>query len=183
MVAGQVGLTPEALGRYFGSKRELYLAVLGQVEQVVNERFQAAAADQTSVVARIEAALDETARLSVAEPMLARFLASVTADLPRHPDLQGRVGSIWGLRDSFFAAAIGAGVATGEVAAADRDLVLGILITAFWGLFLVGTTDLSSQAGAINGFKRLFDWDPGSFVATARTDRGPPVAGRPTMGV
>src|SRR5437667_8510373 len=39
MVASRVGLTTGALYHHFGSKRELYLAVFAEVEQLVDERF------------------------------------------------------------------------------------------------------------------------------------------------
>src|SRR5438445_1449263 len=43
MVASRVGLTTGALYHHFGSKRELYLAVFEEVEELLYNRFRAAA--------------------------------------------------------------------------------------------------------------------------------------------
>src|SRR5437763_4490188 len=78
MVAARVGLTTGALYHHFGSKRDLYLAVFDEVEELVEERFRSAAKPQATFVAQVEAILDETVRLSATDPAVAGFALSVT---------------------------------------------------------------------------------------------------------
>jgi TetR/AcrR family transcriptional regulator, transcriptional repressor for nem operon len=155
MVAARVGLTTGALYHHFGSKRELYLAVFEEVEEVIYDRFRAAADPHDTFVAKVEAVLDETGRLSTTDPTLAGFALSVTGDLARHPDLQEAVESAWARRDSIFAEIVAAGVATGEVAAADRRVVLDLLVTMVGGLIAVGAGLPAAQSRAVKGYKRL----------------------------
>jgi TetR/AcrR family transcriptional repressor of uid operon len=155
MVASRVGLTTGALYHHFGSKRELYLAVLEEVEEFMYDRFRAAAEPHSTFTAKVEAMLDETVRLNKTDPATAGFALSVTGDMARHPDLQAALASAWSRRDSFFAEVVELGVATGEVAATDRGVVLDLLITVVGGLILVGTGMPAAQARAVKGFKRL----------------------------
>jgi AcrR family transcriptional regulator len=155
MVASRVGLTTGALYHHFGSKRELYLAVFDEVEELVSNRFRAAADRQSTFVAKVEAVLDEAVRLSKTDPTAAGFVLSVTGDISRHPDLREAFESAWSRRDSLFAEIVDAGIATGELAAADRATALDMLVTVIGGLILVGTGLPAAQSRAVKGFKRL----------------------------
>lgn len=155
MVAARVGLTTGALYHHFGSKRELYLAVFEEVEELMYDRFRAAAASQSSFVAKVEAVLDETVRLHKTDPTLTGFALSVTGDLARQADLQEAIESAWLRRDSFFAEVVDAGIASGEVAAADRGVLLDLLTTMVGGLLVVGSGLPSHQSRAVKGIKRL----------------------------
>jgi AcrR family transcriptional regulator len=155
MVAARVGLTTGALYHHFGSKRELYLAAFEEVEDLIYERFRAAAKPHASFVAKVEAVLDEVVRLSTADPTVAGFVLSVTGDLARHPDLQEVVESAWARRDSVFAEIVDVGVATGEVAGADRKVVLDMLVTMVGGLLVIGAGIPVAQTRAVKAFKRL----------------------------
>lgn len=155
MVAARVGLTTGALYHHFGSKRELYLAVFHEVEEHIYERFRAAAEPHATFVAKVEAVLDEVVRLTVTDPTVAGFALSVTSDLARHPDLQEAIELSFARRDSFFTELVEAGIATGEVAAADRRVLLDMLVTMVGGLVVIGTGLPASQTRAVKGFKRL----------------------------
>jgi AcrR family transcriptional regulator len=155
MVAARVGLTTGALYHHFGSKRELYLAVFDEVEELVFDRFRAAAARETTFVAKVEAVLDEAVRLSKADPTVAGFLLSVSGDLARHPDLREAVQTAWARRDEFMGEIVDAGIATGELARADRTMVLDMLMTVVGGLVVVGTGLPGVQNRAVKGLKRL----------------------------
>lgn len=155
MVAARVGLTTGALYHHFGSKRELYLAVFEEVEELIDKRFRAAAAPHTTFVAKVEAVLDEAVRLNKTYPTVAGFALSVSGDLARHPDLQEAFESAWNRRDSFFAEVVDVGIASGEVAAADRGVLLDMLTTMVGGLVVVGTGLPAAQTRAVKGFKRL----------------------------
>ena len=155
MVAARVGLTTGALYHHFGSKRDLYMAVFEEVEELIFNRFREAAEPHATFGSKVEAMLDETVRLSKAEPTVAGFVLSVTGDMARHPDLQEAVESTWVRRDSFFAEVVEAGIASGEVAAADREVVFDTLTTVVGGLMLVATGIPAAQSRAVKGFKRL----------------------------
>ena len=155
MVASRVGLTTGALYHHFGSKRELYLAVFAEVEQLVEERFRSAAKPHTTFVAKVEAILDETVRLNTTDPAVAGFALSVTGDVARHPDLREAFTAAWARRDFFFAEVVDAGVSTGEVTAADRTVVLDTVTTLVTGLLVISKGIPVAQARAVEGAKRL----------------------------
>jgi AcrR family transcriptional regulator len=155
MVAARVGLTTGALYHHFGSKRELYLAVFDEVEEMVFDRFRAAAARQDTFVGKIEAVLDEAVRLTKSDPTVAGFLLSVSGDLARHPDLREAVETAWARRDEFLGEIVDAGVANGEIASGDRTVVLDMLLTLIGGLIIVGTGLPAVQSRAVKGIKRL----------------------------
>ncbi|MEW6475789.1 MAG: TetR/AcrR family transcriptional regulator [Actinomycetota bacterium] len=155
MVAGRAGLTTGALYHHFGSKRELYLAVFDEVEAMVFERLRAAAARQPTFVAKVEALLDSAVRLAKSDPTAVAFLVSVSGDLARHPDLREAVESAWARRDAFLAEVVNAGIASGELAPADRGMVLDLLMTMIGGLLVVGAGVPAAQARAVKAFKRL----------------------------
>jgi AcrR family transcriptional regulator len=155
MVAARVGLTTGALYHHFGSKRELYLAVFEEVEQFIYDRFRAATESHVTFAAKVDALLEETVRLSKADPTVAGFALSVTGDLPRHPDLMEGRESAWRRRDSFFAELVDVGIAGGEVAAADRHLMFDTLTTMVTGLIVVGAGVPATQTRAVKGLKRL----------------------------
>jgi AcrR family transcriptional regulator len=148
-------LTTGALYHHFGSKRELYLAVFDEVEELVFDRFRSAAARHSTFVAKLEAVLDEAVRLSRAEPAVAGFLLSVSGDLARHPDLREAVETAWARRDSFLGEIVDAGIATGELARSDRMMVLDMLMTMVGGLVVIGTGLPAVQNRAVKGLKRL----------------------------
>jgi AcrR family transcriptional regulator len=155
MVASRVGLTTGALYHHFGSKRELYLAVFAEVEQLVDERFRSVAKSRTTFAAKVEAILDETVRLNTTDPAVAGFALSVTGDVARHPDLREAFTSAWARRDFFFGEVVDAGIDSGELAAADRNVVLDTLTTLVTGLLVISNGIPAAQARAVEGAKRL----------------------------
>ncbi len=173
MVAARVGLTTGALYHHFGSKRELYMAVFDEVEQIVYDRFQAAAAPHERFVDKLEAMFDEAVKLHSDDPSLAGFLHSVTGDLARHPDLVEAVNTAWNRRDGFFAELVDAGIASGEVEAADRKVVLDTVGTIMAGLIVVSHGMPVVQTRAVQGLKRLL---AGALIkpAAVKAGRGSP---------
>lgn len=155
MVAARVGLTTGALYHHFGSKRELYLAVLEEAEQTVYGRFRAATEPHGPFGAKVAAVLEEAAGLHVAEPTLAGFVQSVTSDVARHPDLREEFASSWTQRDTFLSDVVKAGVASGEIRAADRAVVLDTLATLVTGLVVAANVPAVTQGRALEGLKRL----------------------------
>ena len=155
MVAARVGLTTGALYHHFASKRDLFLAVLDEVEILVDERFQAAAAGETTLCGKLEAVINETAKLTAEDPTVAGFALSVTSDVARHPDLSQAFAEAWSRRDTFFGEIVDAGIAAGEVAPGDRRMVLETITTMVTGLLVVSAGIPSAQARAVEGMKRL----------------------------
>jgi hypothetical protein len=98
---------------------------------------------------------DEAVRIHVDDSTLAGFLHSVTGDLARHPDLVEAVNTAWNRRDGFFAELVDAGIASGEVAAADRRMVLDTVGTVMAGLIVVSHGMPIVQSRAVDGLKRL----------------------------
>jgi AcrR family transcriptional regulator len=155
MVAARVGLTTGALYHHFGSKRELYLAVFAEVEQLVEERFRTVATPHSTFLSKVEAILDETVALNTTDPAVAGFALSVTGDVARHPDLREAFTSAWARRDFFFGEVVDAGIVSGEVAAADRNVILDTLTTLITGLLVISNGIPVAQARAVEGAKRL----------------------------
>jgi AcrR family transcriptional regulator len=154
-VAAQAGLTTGALYHHFGSKRELYLAVFNEAEELFYGSMRAAAASQTSFVAKVEALFDEAVHMARTDPTMPAFALAFIGDLTRHPDLVTTVRSALVRRDFFLSEVVDFGIATGEVAAADRQVVLEMLLTIGIGVMAMGGAVPAVQARAVEGLKRL----------------------------
>jgi AcrR family transcriptional regulator len=100
-VAARANLTTGALYHYFDAKRDLFVAVFHQVEELVYQRFRAVTATKTTLSASIAAMLDEMVRLHRADSTLGRFMQTVTADVSRHVDLHEAFQVAWPRRDEF----------------------------------------------------------------------------------
>lgn len=156
MVAARVGLTTGALYHHFASKRDLYMAVFTEVEQLMIERFEKAAAPHTRFIDKLDAILDEILRLSREEPTVTGFLQSMMADVGRHPELYDAVVPAFEQRDQLFAGLIEVGVTSGELIEGDREVVLDTVTTIVAGLFAMNLGQLPSvQPHAVDGYKRL----------------------------
>lgn len=156
-VAARADLTTGALYHYFASKRDLYLAVFHQVEEMLYDRLRASVASVKTFRESVGVMFDEVVRLNRTDSTLARFLQSVTADVSRNPDLQEVFQTTWLRRDHFFRELVDLGVATGEVEARDRRMIVETITTMMVGL--VGVSDLvpGAQARAVEGYKRLIN--------------------------
>ena len=165
MVAARVGLTTGALYHHFASKRDLYLAVFAEAEELLIERFEKVAAPHRRFISKLDSILDEIVRLSREEPTLIGFLQTVTADIGRHADLLEAIAPAFEQRDELFAGLIEAGVASGEIAVADRDVVLDTVTSAVAGLVAVNRGIPLVLDRAVEGYKRLFR---GALVKTKR---------------
>src|SRR5581483_2332385 len=66
------------------------------------------------------------------------------------------------------------GIAGGEVAAADRAVVLDMLVTMVAGLLLIGVGVPTAQARAVKGFKRLLT---GTLMVRCKSAARPDRAG------
>lgn len=161
-VAARAGLTTSALYHHFGSKRQLYLAVFNEVEELFYESMRAAAASQASFVAKVEALFDEAVHMAMTDPTMPAFCLTFIGDLTRHPDLVPTVQSALVRRDFFLSEVVDTGIATGEVAPADRQVVLEMLLTIGLGVMTMGVIP-AVQARAVEALKRLL---AGTLIAS-----------------
>lgn len=138
-LATQAGITTGALYHYFDSKVEIYQAVYDQVQEYMFLCFNESMAGLESFIERFEAVLEVAHRLNTEDPSLARFIGAVRIDVARHEELRQALGNRSGRTQTFFRELVDHGVTTGEIKAADRDMV-----RAFVRITVVGLTDGAS---------------------------------------
>jgi AcrR family transcriptional regulator len=139
-VATKAGVTSAALYHYFDAKADMYVAVFDDVEGVVVEQLGGAMEQATTFRGQFEAVLEAAHRLNGADPSLARYLASARVDLRRHPEVRAALGHRPGVGEQLVARLVATGVATGEIAPADREAA-----AAYVRLTLSGLSDAVSD--------------------------------------
>jgi AcrR family transcriptional regulator len=135
-LATKAGITSGALYHYFGSKLDLYLAVHEDVQQCVYGQFNEAADAATGFVGKFDAILDVAHELNESDPTFAAFLGVVRTDMRRHAEIAEALAAHAERRRGFFVRLVDAGVESGEIAPANRDL-----LNEFVAIILVGLTD------------------------------------------
>ena len=155
VLAGEVGLTTGAIYHYFASKRDLYLAVHEEVQETVYNRFQDAVAANDTFIGQFNAVLDDAVELNREDPSIAIFLGTVRADGPRHPELRVELAKHAMDREAFLGEIADTGIASGEIAAADRQTVIDVLSTILLGLTVASSGDPEIHQRCVDGFKRL----------------------------
>lgn len=136
MLATEAGLTPAAMYHYFDSKLDIYKAVLDDVQERVYHRFAAAERGSDTFIGKIEAVYEVAHELNRDDATLARFLGSSRIDRLRNPELASELGARDTRGAGFFEGIVDRGIETGEIARADRKMVI-----AFIWAFNVGLTD------------------------------------------
>ena len=140
LVAAKAGVTSAALYHYFDSKLEMYVAVYDDVQELVNQRLGAAIDTGDTFAAQFSAVLEEAHELNAGDPSLARFLASARVDLRRHQEITAAWGKRTRAGDDVVSRMIATGIATGEIAKADR-----VMASSYVRLVLVGLSDAVSN--------------------------------------
>ena len=140
---------------YFDSKLDIYKAVRTEVQHRVYQRFTLAERSADTFIGKFEAVLEAAHDLNREDPTLAQFLGAARIDARRVPDLATVLDQGDPRRAGFFEGIVDTGVATGEIAAADRDAIF-----SFVQAFTVGLTDGLSNDNAqhrlaIDGMKAL----------------------------
>ncbi|CAA9443261.1 MAG: hypothetical protein AVDCRST_MAG51-3445, partial [uncultured Ramlibacter sp.] len=182
-IAAAANITTGAIYHYFGSKRDLYLAVFEEVERQVFERFEDATARGGTFVDRLVRILDEAVAINSEDRSIATFFVSVPLDSVRNPELAGlarRQG-----RDSrdFFHRLVLDGVALGEVpSGVPPEQVTNMLMALTAGLArfstLIGDPDVHAETTRV--FEQLLRGN--LFTAPRRARRRSTPTAKPTGG-
>lgn len=171
-IAAAANITTGAIYHYFGSKRDLYLAVFEEVERQVFQRFEDAASTGGSFVDRLVLVLEEAVAINSEDGSIAAFFVSVPLDSVRNPDLVGlarRQG-----RDSrdFFHRLVLDGVSLGEIpSSVPPEHVTNMLMALTAGLARFSTLigDPAVHAQTTRVLEQLLRSE--LFVAPRRTRR------------
>ncbi len=155
-LAAAAGVTTSALYHYADSKLDLYLQVERDMQDRIYSRFQAAEASETSFVGKFQAVLDMAHELNIEDPTLARFVGAVRADVRRHPEISEHLSAAARQRDDFFLQLVDIGIETGEIDAADRDLVIEFVRLVLVGLVEGPSASPAQQRRAIDAIGALF---------------------------
>ena len=154
-LANRAGYTTGAIYHYFGSKRELFVAVFNEVQDDVYDRFESAVAPHQTFVSKIDAVLDAAVAMNRHDPTLAVFLGSARIDIPRHRDLSAVLSGHNGRRRSFFEKLVDTGIATGEIAPDDKRTMLDVIAAILVGLVSESSNDPVVHERTVDGVKRL----------------------------
>ena len=155
IVADRAAITTGALYHYFDSKHDLYVAVYTQVWEHVGRHLGAALDSSDTFEGQLTAVLTEARRLNVEDSSLARFLGAARIDISRHEDLAAVLVAEPPEARVLFETMVATGIATGEVAAADRQRVLALLRALFVGLVDGVSPDSRQHLAAIEGMLAL----------------------------
>lgn len=90
-LAEDVGITPAAIYRYFGSKAELYRAAVQDAVSELVPRYREAIARSPSAGEGLVALIMASAELHQEDPSLAVFLSSLIPEMRREPELAAMV--------------------------------------------------------------------------------------------
>lgn len=152
MLASEADITTAAIYHYFDSKLDIYKAVLDEVQEQVYHLFAAAERDAGTFLSKIRAVYEVAYYLNRADATLARFLGSSRIDRLRDPELAAALGVSDTRGEGFFEAIVDCGIATGEVATADRDSLISFIRAFNIGLTDGLSADHSEHRQAVDGF-------------------------------
>lgn len=140
-IAEEAGLTSGAVYYYFRSKKDLIVAVIGDVTAQLLERFERAAARADTLPAQLIAILEETIAVTDEMPYLASFSVSVRVDGRRYPELARALAYSSGAYHSLYKRLVEEAVERGEIAAGvdPRD------VTDMFGIINFGLTMLTVE--------------------------------------
>jgi len=170
-VATRAGITTGALYHYFDSKHDLYVAVYAQVWDHVGRHLGAALASGDTFEGQLTAVLTEARRLNLEDSSLARFLGAARIDIQRHDDLARVLLAEPPEARTLFETMVATGIATGELAARDRQRMLALLRALFVGLVDGVSPNSRQHLAAIEGILALVRGELVSRPATARATR------------
>lgn len=153
-IASAADMTAGALYHHFTSKQQLFVEVYHQHQASAFEQFDEAVAGPARLVDRLSRLLDKAADLHANDPRLAAFTAVATIELQRHPELRELVRVDARTVYRFFERLVSAH--PDEVADADREPMINMLVAMFTGfsIFGAGSRNATAHRDAIEAFKR-----------------------------
>jgi AcrR family transcriptional regulator len=174
-IASAADITTGAIYHYFGSKRDLYLAVFEEVERQVFERFDGAAAGGGTFVDRLTRVLHEAVAINREDGSIAAFFVAVPLDSVRNAELAGMATEQARDAREFFHRLVLDGVAAGEIPTdVPPQHVTNMVMALTAGLArfstLIGDPDVHGQTTQV--FERLLRGD--LFPAPRRARRPSP---------
>jgi len=178
MIAEAAGITAGAIYHYYPSKADLYAAVYGEVQAMVQRSFERDLAQHHSFLDRFKATLDSSVTLNRLDPSITGFVVNVPYETQRHPELVELLAPHRAIRQSMAGRMVADAVASGELgpdvdAGAVRDLINAV----FSGLarFHNHVADTERHARAVGAMERLLE---GSLIDETKC-RHPRTYGQP----
>ncbi|MEM9131198.1 MAG: TetR/AcrR family transcriptional regulator [Actinomycetota bacterium] len=156
MLAEAAGLTTGAIYHYFDSKLEVYKAVREDASDLVGRRLGGAVEGQPTFIAALEAVLEEAHELNIADPSLARFVASFRLDLAREPELANSFDDI-NVEREIWRQLVDVGLKSGEIDPANEWAVRSLLQTVALGLTVIYSHDIARHRAVIQAILGLFE--------------------------
>lgn len=155
MVAERAEITTTAIYHYFGSKKDLFLAVHRETSIEVFDRMRVAIAAADTFIAKVSAMLQVANEVFASDPDMAAFVGTDRIEARRHPEL-AEILEDRSLQD-LVREVVEAGVGTGEVDRSDAFAVRGVVVAVMLGMTqLSSEINLSTHRKFIGGFKQLF---------------------------
>lgn len=154
-LGAEVGITAGAIYHYFGLKLDLYLAVHADVQALVYGRFTEAVERVDGFLNKFDAVLDTAHELNRQDPTLAAFVGVVRSDMRRHPEINVALRTDAERRDGFFVRLVDVGVADGEIAKANRLIVIEFIRIALIGLTDGVSHDTKRHKRAVTSIKSV----------------------------
>lgn len=163
MIAEGADITTGAIYHYFDSKQAIFLAVLGEVEAQVYDRYVSAEASANTLHGKIVAMMEAFHELNRQDSSVAQFVGSARMDLRRHPEISAETND--GLDgDWYYVRLIEQGIERGEVTEADGEALRHFLRAISVGLTDGVSQDQSEHRLALDGLKFVL---AGGMSATA----------------
>ena len=154
-VASAVGITTGALYHYVESKLDLYVEVHRDVQDRIYGRFNEAVDASNTFIGKLAGILEAANAMNEEDYTLALFVGTVRTDMRRSPEIRSRLARSVRRRDRFFVNIVDVGVATGEIAAENRDSFAALIRILLIGLTEGGTESVEQHRRAIDGIKAL----------------------------
>lgn len=157
-IAEAAGITAGAIYHYYRSKAELYAAVYGEVQDIVQRSFEEDLALHAGFLDRFVAALDSSVRLNRMDPSITGFVVNVPYETQRHPELVGLLAPYRAVRTSMPGRMVADAVVSGELGPdVDPAAVRDLLNAVFSGLARLHNhvCDTDRHARAVEAMKRL----------------------------
>lgn len=178
MIAEAAGITSGAIYHYYASKADLYAAVYGEVQAMVQRSFERDLALHHTFIDRFKATLDSSVTLNRLDPSITGFVVNVPYETQRHPELVELLAPHRAIRQSMAGRMVADAVASGELSAAiDPDAVRDLLNAVFSGLARLHNhvSDTERHARAVDAMKLLLE---GALIDQTRCPAAQVVEGR-----